>query len=101
MAEIVGNNSKKVRAISNLVGSRWYRAPEISLLQKSYDQAQDMWSLGCVIFEILQMARPAQSPAAPTAYTDRVLFPGDSCFPLSMRNNGRGGAGEKKVSEKD
>lgn len=34
MAHIVEGASKKNRSISNLVGSRWYRAPEVSLLQK-------------------------------------------------------------------
>ena len=34
MTHIVDNASKKNRSISNLVGSRWYRAPEVSLLQK-------------------------------------------------------------------
>jgi len=36
------------------VGSRWYRAPEICLVEKYYDQACDQWGLGCIIFELLQ-----------------------------------------------
>lgn len=39
MDHVVKSSSKKNRSISNLVGSRWYRAPEVSLLQKQYDQA--------------------------------------------------------------
>jgi len=45
---------KKPRCLSNHVGSRWYRAPEISLLEKQYDFAQDNWSLGCVVYELLK-----------------------------------------------
>ena len=41
------------RCLSDRVGSRWFRAPEIILVQKQYDQAQDMWSLGCTFFELL------------------------------------------------
>lgn len=41
------------RNMSLHVGSRWYRAPEISLVEKQYDFASDMWSLGCVLFELL------------------------------------------------
>jgi serine/threonine protein kinase len=41
------------RIMSLHVGSRWYRAPEISLVEKSYDQASDVWSLGCIIYELL------------------------------------------------
>jgi len=36
------------------VGSRWYRAPEVSLVEKQYDFSSDMWSFGCIIFELLQ-----------------------------------------------
>ena len=35
------------------VGSRWYRAPEISIIEKQYDQASDLWSFGCIIYELL------------------------------------------------
>ena len=33
--------------------SRWYRAPEIITLQKNYNQAADVWSIGCVLLEII------------------------------------------------
>ena len=38
------------------VVTRWYRAPEVSLLQKSYSQAIDLWSVGCIFGELLQRA---------------------------------------------
>jgi serine/threonine protein kinase len=41
------------RSMSTHVGSRWYRAPEISLIEKQYDQASDMWSLGCCLYELM------------------------------------------------
>jgi len=34
------------------VQSRFYRAPEI-LLGNRYDQGVDMWSLGCIIYELV------------------------------------------------
>lgn len=42
------------RSVSPHVASRWYRSPEVILLQKRYDQALDIWSLGCILFEMLQ-----------------------------------------------
>lgn len=36
------------------VGSRWYRAPEICLIEKQYDQASDMWSFGCILHELIK-----------------------------------------------
>lgn len=45
------------------VATRWYRAPEVLLGSKSYSTPADIWSFGCIIYEIL-----AQKP----------LFPGNS-----------------------
>jgi serine/threonine protein kinase len=39
------------RFMSLHVGSRWYRAPEISIIEKQYDQA--MWSFGCILYELI------------------------------------------------
>ena len=75
---------KKERALSNHVGSRWYRAPEISLCEKQYDIATDMWSIGCIMFEMLRCCEDKYQKLPDTKkYMDRVLFPGNSCFPLS------------------
>ncbi len=41
------------RHLSLSVGSRWYRAPEICLVEKHYDQASDIWGVGCIIYELL------------------------------------------------
>lgn len=47
--------SIKKRCLSSHVGSRWYRAPEISILENKYDSASDMWSFGCCMYELLKM----------------------------------------------
>ena len=67
---------KEVRCLSSHVGSRWYRAPEISILAKRYDQASDMWGIGCCLYEMLTLTTNFNSKS-------RVLFRGDSCRPLS------------------
>ena len=41
------------RSLSNHIISRWYRPPEIVLLEKNYNTAVDMWSLGCVLAEMI------------------------------------------------
>lgn len=38
----------KKRVLSDHVCSRWYRAPEICILEKHYDFSADMWSAGCI-----------------------------------------------------
>ena len=35
------------------VTQRMYRAPELMLLQKEYDGGVDIWSLGCVLGELM------------------------------------------------
>jgi len=68
------------RLKKNLTGhvvTRWYRAPELILLQENYTEAIDMWSVGCIYAELLGMLEG-------THLMDRgPLFPGSSCFPLS------------------
>ena len=35
------------------MATRWYRAPEILLASKKYTAGVDMWSLGCILAEML------------------------------------------------
>ena len=56
---IAKDYQNKDRCLTSHVGSRWYRAPEVVLIQKDYDQAQDMWAMGCILFEILQVRQPS------------------------------------------
>jgi serine/threonine protein kinase len=35
------------------VATRWYRAPEIMLNSKAYTKAIDVWSVGCIVAEML------------------------------------------------
>ena len=45
---------------------RWYRAPEVMLTFKEYTRAIDVWSVGCVLAEML---------------SGKPLFPGRDCIP--------------------
>jgi serine/threonine protein kinase len=40
------------------VVTRWYRAPEVILLEKYYDQSIDIWSLGCSFAELIHCSEP-------------------------------------------
>ena len=77
-----GPSSK--RELTGHVVTRWYRAPELILLEKDYTAAIDMWSIGCIFAELMNMIKEN----APTFLDRSPLFPGGSCFPLSPdRNN--------------
>jgi len=43
----------KTRDLSNHIVSRWYRPPEIILIEKQYNSAVDMWSTGCIVSEMI------------------------------------------------
>ncbi|XP_028406373.1 extracellular signal-regulated kinase 2-like [Dendronephthya gigantea] len=40
-------------SLTDYVATRWYRAPEILLASPKYTKGVDMWSLGCILGEIL------------------------------------------------
>ncbi len=67
------------RELTGHIGTRWYRSPEIVLLEKIYSTAVDLWAAGCVFAELLQMIIDNQ----PDYHNRTALFPGSSCFPLS------------------
>lgn len=50
--------------MTEYVATRWYRAPEVMLTFKEYTRAIDIWSVGCVLAEML---------------TGKPLFPGRDC----------------------
>jgi len=65
------------RHLTGHVVTRWYRAPELILLQENYTEAIDVWSVACIYTELLGMLEG-------TKYDHRgPLFPGQTCFPLS------------------
>ena len=64
------------RQLTQHVVTRWYRAPELILLQEYYNAAIDVWSVGCIFAELLQTLEPEVTRVRP-------LFPGTTCFPLS------------------
>lgn len=56
--------SLHVFGVTSVPCYRWYRAPEVMLTFKEYTRAIDVWSVGCVLAEML---------------SGRPLFPGRDC----------------------
>jgi serine/threonine protein kinase len=42
-----------VQPLTDYVATRWYRAPEILLGSTKYGKPVDMWSLGCILGEMI------------------------------------------------
>merc|ERR1711972_394166 len=74
---VVPATQRLKRHLTGHVVTRWYRAPELILLQENYTEKIDVWSVGCIYAELLGMLEGTKTE-------DRgPLFPGSSCFPLS------------------
>eukprot|EP01083_Nonionella_stella_P101461 287622_1 len=73
------------KSVTRHVVTRWYRGPEVILLQQKQAtlSAVDMWSIGAIFAELLQM----QKENCATVWKRGPLFPGDSCFPLSPKRS--------------
>ena len=46
-------DSAKQRHLTTMVVTRWYRAPELFLGDRSYTEKIDIWSVGCIFAELL------------------------------------------------
>jgi serine/threonine protein kinase len=65
------------------VATRWYRAPEVILSWKKYTKAIDMWSIGCILAELI--GRKPIFPGtdctchSPARHSPQYTFPGTDC----------------------
>ena len=62
--------------------SRWYRAPEIILLDHNYNQSVDIWSLGCILAEMISCSTPYINNKK-YKLENRIVFSGTCCHPIS------------------
>lgn len=63
LARSLYQDEEKDLALTEEVATRWYRAPEVLLGSQTYEKSADIWSIGCILAELL-IGKP--------------LFPGNS-----------------------
>ena len=91
---------KMKRNVSIHVGSRWYRAPEVCLLEPQYDQASDLWSFGCILHELIQYTiSDNQTFDYRTFFKKRYLFTGGSCILSPNKNQEKEESAEKNTTK--
>ena len=61
-----------VPVLTEYVATRWYRAPEILLGSQKYTKGVDMWSLGCILGELL-LGKPIFPGTSTLNQLDRIL----------------------------
>jgi cell division cycle 2-like protein len=59
--------NSSIKSVTPMVGTKWYKAPEIILGRKDYDKYVDIWSFGCLFAEL---------------YLLEPLFPGNTDFEM-------------------
>lgn len=62
----------KENVLTDYVATRWYRAPEILLGSQQYTAAVDMWSVGCILGELLG-GKPMFPGTSTMNQLDRIL----------------------------
>lgn len=50
----MANPTAKINLTAH-VSTRWYRAPELIILERKYSNAIDIWSVGCIMGELMTM----------------------------------------------
>ena len=75
------------RNLSPHVITRWYRAPEVILLERDYNNSVDLWSSACVISEVLTCSKEYR--ALGFLKEKRQMFRGKSCYPLSPADSSK------------
>ena len=58
--------------LTDYVATRWYRAPEILLGSNKYTKGADMWSVGCILAELL-LGKPVFPGTSTLNQLDRVM----------------------------
>lgn len=69
----------EARDLTPHVVTRFYRAPEVILLDKNYGKKIDIWAAGAIFLELLQMKKDN----VPSYHCRNTVFHGKSCSPLS------------------
>ena len=70
-----GQSDQQKVCMTQYVATRWYRAPELIMLFVDYTEAVDMWSVGCILAEMLGRKQifPGQYSSRKYKYLSEVI----------------------------
>lgn len=84
-----GSSCQEGHKVYDYIQSRYYRSPEV-VLEAGYDKAIDIWSVGCILFELLTGAPlfPAENESELFSMIIEVLgYPPDDLVNLGKRKH--------------
>ena len=75
LARVANSNDETTELLSEYVATRWYRSPEVLLNYETYGTPLDMWSVGCIIGELINRKPlfPGTSPLNQLQYIVNVI----------------------------
>mmetsp|Transcript_12049 Transcript_12049/g.25809 ORF Transcript_12049/g.25809 Transcript_12049/m.25809 type:complete len:304 (+) Transcript_12049:384-1295(+) len=91
MCRVIDQEPEQPEPLSEYVVTRWYRAPEI-ILCTQYDQSVDLWSLGCIMAQLIQrkpLFKGDSSRAQISAITDVTGVPANFLETVQMPDGAR------------
>jgi mitogen-activated protein kinase 15 len=65
-------NQNEELVLTENIATRWYRAPEILLCSTNYGKAIDVWSMGCVLAEMV-MQRPIFQGSSTISQLEKIF----------------------------
>jgi len=66
------NETGEQRRLTDYIATRWYRSPEILLGSTRYGKGIDIWSVGCILAELIR-GRPLFTGSCTMNQIDRIL----------------------------
>jgi mitogen-activated protein kinase 15 len=72
LVRFLGSDVVSYNTLTEGVATRWYRAPEVLLGSNDYNTQADMWSLGCILAEIM-IKNPLFPGTCTTNQLERIL----------------------------
>uniref|UniRef100_A0A7S2HNI7 Mitogen-activated protein kinase n=1 Tax=Haptolina brevifila TaxID=156173 RepID=A0A7S2HNI7_9EUKA len=71
-SDAAGGTIEKEAMMTDYVATRWYRAPEILLGSAQYSLSVDMWSMGCILAEMV-MGKPVFAGSSTINQLEKII----------------------------